>query len=1109
MTLTVEGKVIVDADVSRADQKIKALGNGSNTIGNGKPIPGEEEAAASEKRNPHASYFENLAQRGYHSVLSNREQARTPAQVRELADKAAAALYNATQSGNKELVNKLTDLTNQLRATQEEMERARRDGHQPPPPTPPQGGSGSPPPPASPLNNIGQWFAQQGGSALQQKLTSFLGGPLGGAIFGGAGRFLTGPIGIGLGVASAANYAFNAVSNAVTEKNSMARDEIMGYADLARQYNSSRDFMGYFRDANGWTNNRFARLGFTATQAARVAAQYDRPGGMMNDTEDILRFSRTTGTNESRTAQIAQQFGRAGVAGTKGGNADDSLRTLKLAMQEGVKAGIAQSETLNSLSSTVQRNSAQGQTTNATALAYFASVQQRTNASTNMLLRGESGMNTMKGFMEGLGNGGNDQGIEFLLIKKLIDKGLPSAQKAGMTGDEAKGYEQLLKASPIEAARYLMQRAGSGKNPQLMAQMSEVIDQASGGNAYLKKMLYKQINPSASDEEIVSMIGGGGLSSFIGNKSNGKVTGGANSKEIETYKQGLSLLDDVQGNNKINNQTMWLRVAEQDRDMLKSIANLNLTAGLEGVLAGFKNEFANWRMMFSKMLGGPITEGGDLRGRVGSSWKNPSSVRPTMAAAIEPDTTGSTATPISAGGTAGSSSKPTGFVRTASAVAQVESGNGRASNMNAPGRSAMGLFQIQSQWLPGKNGWAREAGIEMKNPNGSPVTTTAQARAWQLAHPDQADKIALYRLKRIEEGIRGQFHKQGAQNVSEAHIAGLVSAVWHQNGGGSLDAMNLPITDKRNPLHPFIYKGELADKASEISNVDAGDGVTHRQQYDKAVKAYNDPNLQPAAIRGQRSTSAGSKQATRIAAKDESVVFTQGFGENKGNKQYGYGNAGHLGWDFRIGKAGVGGEAVHSRTDGKVVQAGPNRRWGGNTVIVERNDGYRVLHGHLQKVSVKAGQQVSTSTVIGTEGNSGGFKGMSPHLHIEVYDPKGYVVNPAVLFGNNSMKLWHQVKGFRRGGYTGDHGIDEIAGVVHGQEYVMTAEATRRFRPMLERMNKGESSSQTVNVNLSGMHLNVAISPPAQTQLQHEYDRFQRSATQIITQDLKNDRGIV
>ena len=46
------------------------------------------------------------------------------------------------------------------------------------------------------------------------------------------------------------------------------------------------------------------------------------------------------------------------------------------------------------------------------------------------------------------------------------------------------------------------------------------------------------------------------------------------------------------------------------------------------------------------------------------------------------------------------------------------------------------------------------------------------------------------------------------------------------------------------------------------------------------------------------------------------------------------------------------------------------------------------------------------------------------------------------------------VAGFKTGGYTGDAGTDEVAGVVHGQEYVLNAQATRENRDVLEWANK-------------------------------------------------------
>lgn len=60
----------------------------------------------------------------------------------------------------------------------------------------------------------------------------------------------------------------------------------------------------------------------------------------------------------------------------------------------------------------------------------------------------------------------------------------------------------------------------------------------------------------------------------------------------------------------------------------------------------------------------------------------------------------------------------------------------------------------------------------------------------------------------------------------------------------------------------------------------------------------------------------------------------------------------------------------------------------------------------------------------------------------------------AVAFANVA-----KIAGFKSGGYTGDYGTDEVAGVVHGREYVVNAAATARNRQALEAMNAGKTMS--------------------------------------------------
>ena len=46
-------------------------------------------------------------------------------------------------------------------------------------------------------------------------------------------------------------------------------------------------------------------------------------------------------------------------------------------------------------------------------------------------------------------------------------------------------------------------------------------------------------------------------------------------------------------------------------------------------------------------------------------------------------------------------------------------------------------------------------------------------------------------------------------------------------------------------------------------------------------------------------------------------------------------------------------------------------------------------------------------------------------------------------------------KGFSTGSYTGNMGVNDVAGVVHGKEYVVNARNTTKYRDQLEQMNRG------------------------------------------------------
>lgn len=69
--------------------------------------------------------------------------------------------------------------------------------------------------------------------------------------------------------------------------------------------------------------------------------------------------------------------------------------------------------------------------------------------------------------------------------------------------------------------------------------------------------------------------------------------------------------------------------------------------------------------------------------------------------------------------------------------------------------------------------------------------------------------------------------------------------------------------------------------------------------------------------------------------------------------------------------------------------------------------------------------------------------------------PLNYVLAAAVGAASAANVSAIAKQGFQDGGYTGNIGVSQVAGVVHGKEFVVNAEGTRRNRAALEAMNRG------------------------------------------------------
>ena len=81
------------------------------------------------------------------------------------------------------------------------------------------------------------------------------------------------------------------------------------------------------------------------------------------------------------------------------------------------------------------------------------------------------------------------------------------------------------------------------------------------------------------------------------------------------------------------------------------------------------------------------------------------------------------------------------------------------------------------------------------------------------------------------------------------------------------------------------------------------------------------------------------------------------------------------------------GSAVMASHDGTIIYTGSGFKGYGKMIMIESNDGWATLYGHLDKTVVYEGKKVRQGEVIGALGNTGRSSG--PHLHFEIRQLNG------------------------------------------------------------------------------------------------------------------------
>ena len=93
-------------------------------------------------------------------------------------------------------------------------------------------------------------------------------------------------------------------------------------------------------------------------------------------------------------------------------------------------------------------------------------------------------------------------------------------------------------------------------------------------------------------------------------------------------------------------------------------------------------------------------------------------------------------------------------------------------------------------------------------------------------------------------------------------------------------------------------------------------------------------------------------------------------------------------------------EPVNPAMDGTVIYAG-EIFWGyGKHVIIDHGNNVTTIYAHLNKIYVFKGQKVTTSDVIGGQGQTGWATGVHLHFQVNVY---GIPVNPRVFLDSQEL----------------------------------------------------------------------------------------------------------
>lgn len=116
----------------------------------------------------------------------------------------------------------------------------------------------------------------------------------------------------------------------------------------------------------------------------------------------------------------------------------------------------------------------------------------------------------------------------------------------------------------------------------------------------------------------------------------------------------------------------------------------------------------------------------------------------------------------------------------------------------------------------------------------------------------------------------------------------------------------------------------------------------------------------------------------------------------------GYGEQGHAGIDFPIPQ----GTPLYSPVSGVVIRADMDKDNYGGTVWIKDDSGNVFILGHMSEINeaIKPNRNIPAGILLGKSGGQPGTRGAGkstgPHLHLEIRDRFGRLVNPETVYGD-------------------------------------------------------------------------------------------------------------